>query len=232
MALVATLEAQHTQGLLSPYFKTRAEGKTTHHARCKHENTLFDNRLLSLHPRTHAIKRLPQALAHLSKRLQQNSHNLSRQLRHQRCNETSTQCVFLDWGEEPNRKRRIHIYSHSQWYTLLQQLPVPVHGLIEAVLLKRREEEPVQRVHAHIQAPLRFTIPTEGNQQRNGKRHHIEGEWPLLLAEEEEGAVPRTPHHAEYRHEEVGEAAKENEAMQVLALRFAADANVEDLRMI
>ena len=74
VALVATLEARHTQGLLSPYFKTRAEGKTTHHARCKHENTLFDNRLLSLHPRTHAIKRLPQALAHLSKRLQQNSH--------------------------------------------------------------------------------------------------------------------------------------------------------------
>lgn len=140
-------------------------------------------------------------------------------------------CFWIG-GEEPNRKRRIHIYSHSQWYTLLQQLPVPVHGLIEAVLLKRREEEPVQRVHAHIQASLRLTTPTEGNQQRNGKRHHIEGEWPLLLAEEEEGAVPRTPYHAEYRHEEVGEAAKENEAMQVLTLGFAADANVEDLRMM
>ena len=45
-------------------------------------------------------------------------------------------------------------------------------------------------------------------------------------------AVSLSLHHAEHRYEEVGEAAKENEAMQVLALRFAADANVEDLRMM
>ena len=47
--------------------------------------------------------------------------------------------------------------------------------------------------------------------------------------EEIEDAVPSTPHHTNYRHEEVGEAAKENETMQVLSLGLATDANEKDL---
>ena len=50
--------------------------------------------------------------------------------------------------------------------------------------------------------------------------------------EEEEDAVPRAPHHTKERHEEIGEAAKENEAVQVLALGLAADADEQDLRVI
>lgn len=47
--------------------------------------------------------------------------------------------------------------------------------------------------------------------------------------EEEEDAVQSTPHHTNYRHKEVGEAAKENETMQVLSLGLATDAYEKNL---